>query len=295
MCRDQSLHNGLFLLGIISEDMLSRVDRHKLEIKLDSARLICQVRPSAAAYSPSPRLYWRPTTPHIDFTVLRAWLNLCHLKHGSNCYTGGVKLSPHLKVINCETLTVVFASPGCSYAALSYVWGTRHAGTRFDDSYSSFEAGGGARETKLPENLPRVIRDAVTVAKALGTKYLWVDKYCINQRDVSITYQQLQAMGQTYKNARFTIIAVAGEDEDFGLPGVSLLSSASKVQIWQYSRKFNLLSCRQSGPVVHGHIKKCFSRIGDLSLPQIKYIFNVTIITLVKERGCLTLRHYCRC
>jgi hypothetical protein len=84
----------------------------------------------------------------------------------------------------------------------------------------------------------------VTVAKALGTQYLWVDKYCINQRDVSITYQQLQAMGQTYKNARFTIIAVAGEDEDFGLPGVSLLSSASKVQIWQYSRKFNLLSRR---------------------------------------------------
>jgi hypothetical protein len=57
LCRDQSLHNGLFLLGIISEDMLSRVDRHKLEIKLDSAQLICQVRPSAAAYSPSPRLY----------------------------------------------------------------------------------------------------------------------------------------------------------------------------------------------------------------------------------------------
>jgi hypothetical protein len=65
------------------------------------------------------------------------------------------------------------------------------------------------------------IEDAIHVTLALGLQYLWVDRYCINHTENSEITSQLQQMHKIYRYASFTIIACAGEDPSYGLPGVS--------------------------------------------------------------------------
>jgi hypothetical protein len=95
------------------------------------------------------------------------------------------------------------------YAALSYVWGQPVK-----------------KEGALPtqQKYSRTILDAITVAKAIGLKYLWVDKYCIDQDDVSKKLQQINQMHLIYASAEITIIASDGANAEAGLPGVGSTS-----------------------------------------------------------------------
>jgi hypothetical protein len=65
-----------------------------------------------------------------------------------------------------------------------------------------------------------VILDAIAVTKSLGFRYLWVDKFCIDQVNKNVKHQQITHMDAVYENAEITIIAAAGVDETCGLPGV---------------------------------------------------------------------------
>jgi hypothetical protein len=84
--------------------------------------------------------------------------------------------------------------------ALSYVWGTE--GT---DSGGEF---------------PRTVKDAVDVTVALGYRFLWVDRYCIEQTSEA-KHKQIRQMDLVYQAADVTIIAAAGSNANSGLPGVS--------------------------------------------------------------------------
>ncbi|KAK7183199.1 hypothetical protein DPSP01_011424 [Paraphaeosphaeria sporulosa] len=56
----------------------------------------------------------------------------------------------------------------------------------------------------------------------LGYRYLWVDRFCIVQDDEPERKTvQLNQMGAIYRGAAFTVVALAGDDADCGLPGVS--------------------------------------------------------------------------
>jgi hypothetical protein len=71
------------------------------------------------------------------------------------------------------------------------------------------------------EKLPATIRDAIIVVLALGYRYLWIDRYCIEQADCPARHSQIQQMGNIYNSASITIIAAAGSTPYHGLPGVS--------------------------------------------------------------------------
>ena len=58
------------------------------------------------------------------------------------------------------------------------------------------------------------------VTAELGFRYLWVDLYCVS-KDPSIRHSQIAKMDLIYKAAHTTIIAVAGKNSEYGLPGVS--------------------------------------------------------------------------
>ncbi|KAI2470852.1 HET-domain-containing protein [Annulohypoxylon bovei var. microspora] len=124
---------------------------------------------------------------------------------------------PDLYLIDCHKLTVVAATMPLKYVALSYVWSspstedTAHCSRRGEDNMTLL----------LPENLPLVITDAITVTKSVGFRYLWVDKFCINQRQPDVKHKQIAQMDAVYSNSELTIIAAAGQDENHGLPGVS--------------------------------------------------------------------------
>jgi hypothetical protein len=69
--------------------------------------------------------------------------------------------------------------------------------------------------------MPKIIQDAVLVTKELGYDYFWIDQYSIDQNDSQAKHDQIQQMDTIYRNAEITLVAAAGEDAGYGLPGVS--------------------------------------------------------------------------
>lgn len=60
-----------------------------------------------------------------------------------------------------------------------------------------------------PFTIRNVIEDALFVLKELGFRYLWVDRYCIDQGDDRDKAIQIANMNQVFANAQVTIIAAA--------------------------------------------------------------------------------------
>lgn len=149
-------------------------------------------------------------TDHIDYAVLRAWIDSCRTFHQEACAPAQSDFEvPCFMLVDCYTRKVVPASTKTPYVTLSYVWGLQLQSTNPGPSY-------------LPVGtLVLVIEDAITVTKRLGLRYLWVDQYCIRQDDLQVKMEQIQNMDAVYDRAEVAIIAAAGEDASFGLPGVS--------------------------------------------------------------------------
>jgi len=54
----------------------------------------------------------------------------------------------------------------------------------------------------------------------LGMKYLWIDRFCIDQGNTRELSHQVALMDMIYKKAELTIVASCGDDPSYGLPGV---------------------------------------------------------------------------
>lgn len=94
--------------------------------------------------------------------------------------------------------------------ALSYVWA-------HNESEGSSD---GPQPGTFPRGISKTIHDAIDVTKGLGYRYLWIDRYCINQQDETQKRALIAKMDMIYRGADLTIVAAAGNDEHFGLPGV---------------------------------------------------------------------------
>ncbi|KAK4675212.1 hypothetical protein QC764_500240 [Podospora pseudoanserina] len=150
----------------------------------------------------------------IDYPLLRAWLNYCNQKHcrKTDCQPLKVDNQWHFRLIDCKTrLVVEAASLGTRcppFLALSYVWGKAIQPRQLD-------------YTQPLQDLPLTIEDSLTVTDKLGFRYLWVDQYCIRQHDEGDKHSQIRLMAEIYGSAQATIVAAAGSDPTYGLPGVS--------------------------------------------------------------------------
>lgn len=125
-----------------------------------------------------------------------------------------------LRVINVTRSCIQHLPSNSSFVALSYVWGREPAG-QFQTIQDNIHDLG--KEGSLANvNLPRTITDAMTTCRKLGQRYLWVDRLCIIQ-DSSPDQKtiQLNQMGAIYRQATFTIAALAGDGATHGLPGVT--------------------------------------------------------------------------
>lgn len=144
----------------------------------------------------------------FDISISRRWLEFCSNNHQDYCVRSSIPFIPSFRVIDCKERRIIpfdFNSPQPS-AALSYKWGSA--------------PGVGAPTMSLPEFLPATIADAIYVTMRLGYNYLWVDWYCISQKDQHIKHMQIQGMNLVYKHAVLTIVAATGEDATTGLSGV---------------------------------------------------------------------------
>lgn len=145
---------------------------------------------------------WQKDPTQVDFGPLKQKFVQCETEHGPTCRTKNRMPTEGLRVYNCLTNKLEEATIHTKYVALSYVWGS--------DPESSSQ--------KPPEQC-RTIRDAIQVVLNLGYKYLWVDQLCIDQSGAH-KLQQIQQMNRIYQNAELTIVAAAGNNSDFGIPGV---------------------------------------------------------------------------
>ncbi|PVH96099.1 HET-domain-containing protein [Periconia macrospinosa] len=151
--------------------------------------------------------------PNVRPGVIRGWLNYCQNNHSVAC--GVMPLSwkpaaslvskiPSFRMIDCETRRIVKGFD-TKYVALSYVWGS--------STSSGFSL-------ELPSMLPETIEDAIAITRLLGLRYLWIDRYCIDQSNPAEKKEQVDQMDLIYSRAYLTVVAAAGEDPSYGLPGV---------------------------------------------------------------------------
>ncbi|KIM98481.1 hypothetical protein OIDMADRAFT_73290, partial [Oidiodendron maius Zn] len=140
------------------------------------------------------------------FDCVKDWISLC-LNWHRICDLEVRGSGACRKLIDCETRAIVLGEDR-PYVALSYVWGPS------PDSCEDLN--------RFPANLPDTIQDAMTVTKRLGYRYLWVDRYCIDQNNEQEMADEIGKMDLIYSKAELTIIAAIGEDPNYGLPGVGL-------------------------------------------------------------------------
>ena len=110
-------------------------------------------------------------------------------------------------LLDCYIRQVVQTEGSEQYACLSYTWGNM---TTIDPQYILFRQG----------KAPRTVEDAILVVRRLHLRYLWIDRYCINQGDVMQRSQDVENMLNIFQGASI-ILAAPGPHEHYGLPSLS--------------------------------------------------------------------------
>ncbi|RAQ76627.1 hypothetical protein COH21_012933 [Aspergillus flavus] len=95
------------------------------------------------------------------------------------------------------------------YIALSYCWGSRtEAEQQLKTTTDSFKS----HMQRIPiEALPQTLLDALSVCRALGVPYLWVDVLCIIQGDKSDWERESANMANVYSHSFLTVCAAQGD------------------------------------------------------------------------------------
>ncbi|KAF6824612.1 tol protein [Colletotrichum musicola] len=145
--------------------------------------------------------------------MVKDWLDDCR-DHGSAC--NEPRIFQGFRLLDCETVRVVWfdSSEHLRWVALSYVWSIAKDTHKTPKPTSSGPEPAGI---PLPDMLPAIILDAISVTRALGFRHLWIDKYCIDQTSPEDKMDQIAKMAAIYSGADLTIVAAS---EHNGLPGV---------------------------------------------------------------------------
>ncbi|KAK4223558.1 heterokaryon incompatibility protein-domain-containing protein [Podospora fimiseda] len=127
----------------------------------------------------------------INYDLVKRWIKKCRHNHASPCCSSsGTPPLAGFRVIDYQTSTVISAPPDCDYVAPSYVWGTSSNNPQLDYT--------------------KVVNDSIIAASALGYRYLWVNRYCIDQDNFDEKHDQIAKMDLIYAHAALTFIDLAG-------------------------------------------------------------------------------------
>ncbi|KAK4164610.1 heterokaryon incompatibility protein-domain-containing protein [Cladorrhinum sp. PSN259] len=111
----------------------------------------------------------------------------------------GVRLVITNELIPCEVHV--------KYAALSYCWGPPEDAQQ--QSTLTIAKLASLRQGISYKQLSPVMRDAVSVCRKLGIRYLWIDALCIIQDSRADWEQESQQMSRIYEKSHLTICAMA--------------------------------------------------------------------------------------
>jgi hypothetical protein len=94
------------------------------------------------------------------------------------------------------------------YMALSYCWGQVDGTTKLlKTTHNTMRS----RTEKIElDTMPQAFQDAVSIARTLSIKYLWIDSLCIIQNDARDWQIESSKMAEIFGNAYLTLIAATG-------------------------------------------------------------------------------------
>ena len=173
----------------------------------------------------------QPVPPLYNPSRAQLWLDNCKTFHGPACNQRSSTVKG-MKLIDCNHSAVVDAQPSWAWLALSYVWGKNDSGgdgTRGDDTRNNESDMGGPHHIS---QLPKTVKDAITITKELGYRYLWADQCCIDQKNGAHKEEQIRNMDKIYQGADMTLVAASGGSKHAGIIGVSA-ERKSRHEIWE--------------------------------------------------------------
>jgi hypothetical protein len=164
-------------------------------------------------------------SPHI-FDKISTWIGDCDTKHQlcrhlrqSGDHPSNKNEPPHQpsRVLDLclndgsEDIRLIESSGSRGlYAALSHCWGTAPLIRTLKSTVN-------ARLDRIEFlHLSRTFQDAVTIARKLKLRYLWIDSLCIIQDDSSDWERESAKMGEIYRNAFLTIAAAGAKNGSEG-------------------------------------------------------------------------------
>ncbi|PMD52694.1 HET-domain-containing protein, partial [Hyaloscypha bicolor E] len=154
--------------------------------------------------------------------LILSWLRDCEVGHTSTCNPNTdqrYKSYVDIILIDVLELRLVRARSDWKYLALSYVWGGVAILQAMIENIATLE-----RQSSLlglQEKIPKTIRDAMEMTKALKERYLWCNVLYIIQDDAEQKYDQIAHMDVIYRHASLTIAALSSINANSGLPGIS--------------------------------------------------------------------------
>jgi len=126
------------------------------------------------------------------------------------------------------------------YAALSHCWGRSHP---ISTELSTINC---RRQSLNWSSLPATFRDAITVTRELGLRYLWIDSLCIIQDDDRDWEVESAKMGSIYERAYIVIAASMSSDPDrsFLAPRKTMFTDSFEVPYRQKDGSHRLVKTR---------------------------------------------------
>ncbi|KAH7308042.1 heterokaryon incompatibility protein-domain-containing protein [Stachybotrys elegans] len=136
-----------------------------------------------------------------------------------------------------DTLKLVTPEKGAHapYLALSYCWGGPQPVELKKTNMLGMKRG--IDDTALPQT----IRDAISITRKLGYRYLWVDALCIVQDDPDDKQEDIRAMADIYRNATLTISASVAEAAAQGFIHLAAIPDAQSYISFSLGSKSGLM------------------------------------------------------
>jgi hypothetical protein len=138
---------------------------------------------------------------------------------------------PHVRFIDIKNRCITRGTLQSRYAALSYIWGFSKQYLLTEERLPLLEKRDALIHVK--EDLPEVVRDAITACEKMDIPFLWIDALCIIQDNPDEKHSQVANMDSIYSMAYTTLVAAEGKDANAGLPRVfvPLKTKAKRIKI----------------------------------------------------------------
>ncbi|KAK3302700.1 heterokaryon incompatibility protein-domain-containing protein [Chaetomium strumarium] len=161
------------------------------------------------------------------------------------------------------------------YAALSYCWGGVQDVTTTKENLDAY-----SNRLSL-SSLPATIRDAITVTRSLGIRYLWVDALCIVQDDEDDKANEIKKMSY-------------GINHPIDYRGWTLQEHLLSARLIVYSEKEVIWHCREDKPktVVEGQIR--YSQPVTITFVPASYSSTYMTVEQQTELWTAIVKRYCR-